>query len=79
MYDLGAYPAVKNEGDSPIVVELYEVDDDAMAICDRIEGVSFGLYKRDIAYVNGEHATIYTYLHDTADDRVIASGDWCNR
>ena len=49
MFDLGAFPVVVigDQTDTPITVELFEVDDEDLKRMDILEGVDFGMYSRE--------------------------------
>lgn len=79
MFNLGSYPGIIEGGAQGVVVDLYEVDDNIMHVCDQIEGVAYNFYARGTAYVNGQRSIIYTYGQEPAGARIIESGDWCER
>lgn len=77
MYSLGAYPAVKNDKDSPhaISVEVYEVDDKALVDLDRLEGHP-RFYQRQVTKTNYGDAFIYTMDGLRGDAPVVETGNW---
>lgn len=81
MLDLGSFPGVIKEGNTPIKGELYEVDVPVWERVERLEGYPSFYGRTTFPTPNGE-AHIYVldrgkYGHDP--DRIIASGDWRNR
>lgn len=58
MYNLGAFPAIEAEGDTPISVEVYEVDDDTFERLDRLEGYP-NFYNRRVVDTEYGKAWIY--------------------
>ena len=83
MLHLGAYPGVIKRGETPIIGELYSIDESTLRDLDRIEGHPT-FYKREVVGLdNGESAWMYllapTYSA-TADMRsIIKNGDWVKR
>ena len=64
MYSLGGFPAIL-AGDKRITGELYEVDDEAFARCDRLEGHPT-LYKREqrqFVDLEGNVHTAWVYIY----------------
>lgn len=83
LYSLGAFPAVKASDDRASVVhgEMYEVDDEALAALDRLEGHPT-FYKRKTRKVfninmNGwVDAYYYLFQHPVSRSSYIESGSW---
>ena len=88
MYTAGDYPVLTNDGDTPIVVEVYEVPEQLLDFSlDYIELVHQGLYTRGNVVVNmdsGEQLScvVYVATRETArkchdyDLPIIKSGNW---
>lgn len=87
MLDNGWYPyAVLDEGDKPIVVELYEVDDDTLEALDTLEGYvegsEFNHYERSEIELNmGGGRVVKALIYHVDKYSVqsypeIESGDW---
>lgn len=82
MVSLGGFPGlVDSELSSPIVVELYDVDDNTFEKLDTLEGYPFFYNRKKIKIDDNVYAWIY-YLNDPVEYShlpVIYSGDWLNR
>ena len=81
MYDAGRFPYLLEEGNTPIKVELYEVNDLILEGLDRLEGVKSGHYKRSKVETSLGEATIYVATEETAKQvreycKVVPSGNW---
>lgn len=64
MYSLGGFPGVV-AGDKQITGELYSVDDEALARCDRLEGHP-SFYKREqisVSPLEGENVVAWIYIY----------------
>lgn len=77
MYSLGGFPGVVR-GSKTIRGELFEVDEEAFARCDRLEGHPY-FYRREQVEVTGingvvQLAWIYIYQGDTEGLREVE--DW---
>lgn len=80
MFSLGAYPAVCTGGDTPITLEVYEVDGDTFESLDRLEGHPEFYCRRQ---VHTEFGKAWMYMiesmrTDTSSTRVM-TGDWSDR
>ncbi len=85
MIDLGAFPGVIHvlEGGSPVMGEVYEVDDATMTRLDRLEGYdkehpSEGLYNRMEISTEFGDAFIYTINNAFGRSMIhsVENGDW---
>ena len=82
-YDLGAFPAAVEGGDTAILGEVYAVNDATLVSLDRLEGVP-DFYSRnecDVMFTDGtEVATVNLYVlrpeRVRGHDKRIVSGDW---
>jgi gamma-glutamylcyclotransferase (GGCT)/AIG2-like uncharacterized protein YtfP len=80
LYDLGAYPGlVVGESDSPVVGEVYEVDEEVLNELDEFEASSRYRRKRVEIALGAERRTCWTYEPDPefySLRTLITSGDW---
>lgn len=83
MCDMGSYPGAVPGGDTPMVVELYEVSDDTLRVLDRIEGTIRGetrnsYYNPHDTTVDGVACSVYVINNVNVPQMypVISSGDW---
>ena len=75
MYSLGGFPFILHDGDTPMVVEVYEVDDTVMGSLDRLEGYPTFYDRKQIPTSQGD-AWIY-FMHTAyRGTEVVDSGDW---
>lgn len=80
IFDLGSFPCVskvEEPVDNPTVCEVYQVDERALAGCDRIEGHP-DFYERRLVDIEG-HGECYVYILDDHNGYRIASGDWYDK
>ncbi len=80
MYSLGSFPAVTLGGDTPIKIEVYEVNtSEQMRDLDRLEGYP-SFYNRTLVDTKYGLAWIYYIEHSGSyvhrDDSKVESGDW---
>lgn len=80
LYSLGSFPALKTGGNTSVTMEVYAVDDTVAEKVDRLEGYTPGgnntFYdKIPIETPYGE-ASVYIYVNDIPQDRLVESGDW---
>lgn len=76
MRSLGGFPAVTLKGDNQVHGEIYEVDDETLKNCDRLEGIPT-FYQREKVETSKGPAWIYTMEpRDLSEQRVIKSGVW---
>jgi gamma-glutamylaminecyclotransferase len=77
LVDLGAYPGMLAGGDTSVVGELYEVNDDVLAALDRLEGHPRYYLRAPIILAGWRRAETYFFPAAQAAGRaVIESGDW---
>ena len=83
LISLGDFPGFKTDGDTPVVVDLYEVDTgkpETLSSIDRYEGFypdkpDQSLYfRKEVTTEKGLSAVIYVYRFD--GNVPITSGDW---
>jgi gamma-glutamylcyclotransferase (GGCT)/AIG2-like uncharacterized protein YtfP len=80
LYSLGGYPGLKQEGTTPVVMEVYEVDALEASRIDGLEGYSqdrpatfYDKIKINTPY--GEAST-YVYVDEIPASQLVESGDW---
>lgn len=66
LMDLGAYPAM-TYGTMQVEGEMYSVTDLEMARIDRLEGLEWGLYERDMIHVDVDDVTYDCYAYFMLD------------
>jgi gamma-glutamylaminecyclotransferase len=77
LIDLGAYPGMLADGNTSVVGELYEVNDDVLAALDRLEGHPRYYLRAPIVLAGWQRAETYFFPAAHAAERaVIESGDW---
>jgi gamma-glutamylcyclotransferase (GGCT)/AIG2-like uncharacterized protein YtfP len=77
LVDLGAYPALLDEGTTSVSGELYEVTADVLAALDEFEGHPEDYCRSPVRLLNGECAEAYVLPRARAPaTRVIVSGSW---
>lgn len=82
LYDLGGYPAFV-DGDDAVYGEVFEVDEDTLAIVDAFEGFDPGepdggeyVRERVTPVERIDPVWVYRYRGSLDDARLIASGDY---
>jgi gamma-glutamylcyclotransferase (GGCT)/AIG2-like uncharacterized protein YtfP len=81
MFDVGQYPAIKEQGNTSIVLEIYRIDEKILKSLDTLEGYdseepdSCYYVRTSIETPFGE-AFIYTFPHDTSYYKQVQNGDW---
>lgn len=81
MYDMGCPFITHAEDGMPIITEVYEVDDYTSWHLDSLEGYPYFYNREQIDTPYGK-AWIYFIDNDLTPDmqeRLVKSGDWCNR
>ncbi|MBM81224.1 MAG: hypothetical protein CMJ78_11605 [Planctomycetaceae bacterium] len=83
------FPAmIYDKGGCGTVVEVHEVDNEALSAYDHYEGISAGVYQRvrtDVTMDDGRTTSAWVYLagekllEQSESFIVITSGDWFNR
>ena len=81
MYDVGAYPAIKENGNTSIILEIYRITDDILARLDTLEGFDVDepdscYYVRTVIETPFGEAYIYTFPHSTDSYKQVQNGDW---
>lgn len=76
LISLGSYPAVLNEGDTPITGELYSVSEGVWERVERLEGYPHYYGAISIPTPYGE-ARMYILIGENPEDHLtVPSGDW---
>ena len=76
MHSMGGFPAICLAGDNQIHCEVYDVNDDVLERCDRLEGHP-RWYERKV--VNSSIGDVWIYSMDASelqDLPVVKSGNW---
>lgn len=79
MYSLGAFPGITLNGNTPITIEVYEIDDFTLVRLDSLEGFP-NFYNR--MQINTEFGSVWIYYLDDNNKYYknnrppIDSGDW---
>lgn len=80
LYSLGGFPGLKENGETSVVVEVYEVNDEIASDVDSLEGYSPNrpatFYDKKPIETPWGTASIYTYVNDISIDRLVEHGDW---
>jgi len=81
LHSLGGFPGLKENGNTSVVMEVYEVNEVEAHNIDRLEGYTPGsndntFYdKKDINTPWGV-ASVYIYVKDLPKSSIVESGDW---
>ena len=79
MLDLGAFPGVILEGETPITIEVYEVDEPTFQSLDMLEGYP-SFYNRDLFKTSvGEAWMYFLEGREGWSNSYVPSGDWTKR
>ena len=80
LYSLGGFPGLKEGGTTSVVMEVYEVTEAEAAKVDMLEGYTPGrpatFYDKIPIETPYGTASVYTYVNDIPEDRLVESGDW---
>jgi len=83
MFSLGGFPGLTNEGNTSIVMEVYNVNDEEADSVDGLEGYIPGqephFYDKQSIETPWGTASIYIYVRNTNGLRLVENGDWINR
>lgn len=81
LHSLSAYPGLKLNGNTSVVMEVYEVDEDTLKNLNRLEGYRPGekasFYDRIEINTPWGKAFTYIYVNELSKDSIVESGDWC--
>ena len=80
LHSLSAYPGLKLNGNTSVVMEVYEVDEDTLKNLNRLEGYCPGekstFYDRIEIDTPWGKAFTYIYVNELSKDSIVESGDW---
>ena len=80
MHSLSYYPGLKLNGNTSIVMEVYEVDEDTLKNLNRLEGYYPGekstFYDRIEINTPWGKAFTYIYVNKLSKESIVESGDW---
>ena len=80
MHSLSYYPGLKLNGNTSIVMEVYEVDEKTLTNLNRLEGYYPGekstFYDRIEINTPWGKAFTYIYVNELSKDSIVESGDW---
>ena len=80
MHSLSYYPGLKLNGNTSIVMEVYEVDEETLKTLNRLEGYYPGekstFYDRIEIDTPWGKAFTYIYVNELSKDSIVESGDW---
>jgi|688.fasta_scaffold65876_4 gamma-glutamylcyclotransferase (GGCT)/AIG2-like uncharacterized protein YtfP len=80
LYSLGGFPGLKQNGNTPVVIEVYEVNNQEAYWVDALEGYSEQgnntFYDKIFIDTPYGEASIYIYVPNVTEDRLVKSGDW---
>lgn len=83
LIDLGSYPGLLKNGNTPIIMEVYEVDAEKLSRLDSLEGyrgkdVPSNFYNRE--KIDSPYGRIFVYFYNKNSDYIrslaIETGDW---
>ena len=80
MHSLSYYPGLKLNGNTSIVMEVYEVDEETLKNLNRLEGYypkeKSTFYDRIEIDTPWGKAFTYIYVNELSKDSIVESGDW---
>ena len=80
LHSLSAYPGLKLNGNTSVVMEVYEVDEDTLKNLNRLEGYCPGekstFYDRIEIDTPWGKAFTYIYVNELSKESIVESGDW---
>lgn len=81
LYTLGGFPAIKENGNTSVIMEVFEVSDYEAAGVDQLEGYEEGSNNNtfyDKVYIDTPYgkAGMYIYMGKVCEENKIESGDW---
>ena len=80
LHSLQWYPGLKLNGNTSVVMEVYEVDEDTLKNLNRLEGYCPGekstFYDRIEINTPWGKAFTYIYVNELSKDSIVESGDW---
>lgn len=83
LYTLGGFPGLKEDGNTSVQMEVYEVTPEEAVLIDSLEGYTPGrtphFYDKKEIETPWGTAGVYIYVRDILEKNLIESGDWTNR
>jgi len=80
MHSLQWYPGLKLNGNTSVVMEVYEVDEEVLKNLNRLEGYRYGepatFYDRIEINTPWGKAFTYIYVKELSKNSIVESGDW---
>ena len=80
LHSLSYYPGLKLDGNTSIVMEVYEVDEETLKNLNRLEGYHPGetstFYDRIEINTPWGKAFTYIYVNKLSKESIVESGDW---
>lgn len=81
VYALGPYPGIKPEPEAVVYVELFQVDQETLALLDQLEDYDplspdTSLYRRALIPTRFGEAYIYIYQGELSEQKRVMSGWW---
>jgi gamma-glutamylcyclotransferase (GGCT)/AIG2-like uncharacterized protein YtfP len=80
LYSLTYYPGLKLNGNTSVVMEVFEVDEETLKTLNRLEGYYPGekstFYDRIEINTPWGKAFTYVYVNELSKDSIVESGDW---
>lgn len=80
LHSLSYYPGLKLNGNTSVVMEVYEVDEKTLETLNRLEGYRPGekssFYDRIEINTPWGKAFTYIYVNELSKDSIVESGDW---
>jgi gamma-glutamylcyclotransferase (GGCT)/AIG2-like uncharacterized protein YtfP len=80
LYSLGGYPGLKNNGNTSVVMEVYEVNEQEARAIDGLEGYSPNrkstFYDKEYIDTPYGKAGVYIYVNNISKYKLVESGDW---
>jgi len=76
MYHLGGFPGIVCEGNTAIVGEVYEVDDDTFSRLDLLEGYPHFYNRKEIKTDYGDAWIYFLAKNESWSDTIVENGEW---
>lgn len=80
LYSLGSFPGLKENGNTSVVMEVYEVTEAVARNVDSLESYTPGgnntFYDKISIETPWGTASVYTYVNELPQSSLVESGDW---
>lgn len=80
LHSLGGFPGLKENGNTSVVMEVYEVTEEEARRIDGLEGYTPGekayFYDKKEIETPWGTASVYTYVNELPKSSIVESGDW---